>query len=42
MNLKQKEIRNMRHQLEDYARGKSTFNYFIKQLMQIEEFYKDE
>jgi len=37
---KKKEIKKLQRELNRYAGGKTTFNYFIQQCLQIEEFYR--
>lgn len=38
---KKKEIKKLQREMNRYVQGKSTFNYFIQQCMQIEEFYRE-
>lgn len=38
---KKKETKKLQRELNRYIRGDSTFNYFIQQCMQIEEFYRE-
>jgi len=39
---KKKETKKLQGELNKYIQGKSSFSYFIRQCMQIEEFYRDD